>query len=85
VLLIWNISWVPCEVQLTGTEKYRGGRGKRRRILCMKNTNMLFCTLYLMMKICWNLYIWFLNKFMMQVGRFDPFYRPQRPLGRIEV
>jgi hypothetical protein len=37
-----------------------------------------------MMKIWWNLYIWFLNKFMMQIGRFHPFYRPLRPLGRIE-
>lgn len=36
------------------------------RILCVQNTNLLFCT-QSMMKIWWNLCIWYLNKFMMQV------------------
>ena len=66
MLLMLNISCVPPEIQRTGMEKYRGKTARDSRILCVQDTNLLFCTLN-MMKIWWNLYIWFLNKFVMQV------------------
>jgi len=53
------------------TAQWDGGVSGRKvardgRILCVQNTNLLFCTLNVM-KIWWNLYICYLNKFMMHV------------------
>ena len=63
MLLVLSISYAPREIQRTGMEKHQRGRWQ----VWVQNTNLLFCTLNMMMKIWWNLCIWFLNRFMMQV------------------